>query len=85
VSGTVELGGLVLSDHVLLPTPQGWRAMLVAVNQGDAVLVGFATQLGPLEEQGPPSFKLVNWTTQVTGGPGQLQAALHLRRLEQRG
>jgi hypothetical protein len=65
VSGTVELGGLVLSDHVLLPTPQGWRAMLVAVNQGDAVLVGFATQLGPLEEQGPPSFKLVNWTAQV--------------------
>jgi hypothetical protein len=67
VSGTVELGGLVLSDRVLLPTPQGRRAMLVAVNQGNAVLVGFATQLGPLEEQGPPSFKLVNWTTQVAG------------------
>ena len=67
VSGTVELGGLVLSDHVLLPTPQGWRAMLVAVNQGDAVLVGFATQLGPLEERGPPSFKLVNWTARVMG------------------
>jgi hypothetical protein len=73
VSETVELGGLVLSDHVLLPTPQGWRAMLVAVNQGDAVLVGFATQLGPLEEQGPPSFKLVNWTTQVTGAANSKQ------------
>jgi hypothetical protein len=73
VSGTVELGGLVLSDHVLLPTPQGWRAMLVAVNQGDAVLVGFATQLGPLEEQGSPSFKLVNWATQVTGAANSKQ------------
>jgi len=74
VSGTVELDGLVLSDHVLLPTPQGWRAMLVAVNQGDAVLVGFATRLGPLERPSPPSFKLVDWAQQVSGLVGSTQA-----------
>jgi len=67
VSGTVEVGDLALSDHVLLPTPQGWRAMLVAVNQGDAVLVGFARELGPFEKVAAPSFKLVNWTAQVAG------------------
>ena len=73
VAGTVKVGGVQVSNRILLPTPQGWKAMLVAVDQGDAVLVGFATQLGPLEEQGSPSFKLVNWTTQVTGAANSKQ------------
>ena len=73
VAGTIEVGGVQVSNRILLPTPQGWKAMLVAVDQGDAVLVGFATQLGPLEEQGSPSFKLVNWTTQVTGAANTKQ------------
>jgi len=70
VPGTVRLGDLELSNYILIPTPQGWRAMLVAVNQGDAVLVGFATQLGPLERPGSPSFKLVGWAQQVSGLAG---------------
>lgn len=70
VTGTVEVDGLKLSDHILLPTPRGWKAVLVAVNRGDVVLVGFATDIGPLERASPPSFKLVNWTTRIAGVAG---------------
>jgi len=67
VAGTVDVSGVQVSDRILLPTPPGWKAMLVAVNQGDAVLVGFARELGPFEKVAAPSFKLVNWTAQVAG------------------
>jgi len=73
VAGTTEVGGVQVSNHILLPTPQGWKAMLVAVNQGDAVLVGFATALGPLEEATAPFFKLVDWTTLVEGSADSKQ------------
>ncbi|MCX8180855.1 MAG: hypothetical protein N3E41_05735 [Thermofilaceae archaeon] len=71
VEGTVKFGDLTLTSNLLLPPPVGWRAALVAVKTGDAIIVGFTNQ--PPATAAPPSqarFKFTDWTKTIKGLAG---------------
>jgi len=74
VQEPTKFGDLVLSPTILLPTPYGWKAALVAVRKGDTILIGFTTQPPTIPHSlSIPNFKLVNWTLRLEGLAGSKQ------------
>ncbi|MEM1668620.1 MAG: hypothetical protein QXM53_08190 [Thermofilaceae archaeon] len=68
VREATRFGDLVLLPTILLPTPYGWEAALVAVRSNDALLIGFTTQPPNVHYAvSPPRFLIVNWTTRLEG------------------
>lgn len=74
VEEVVRFGDLILSPTILLPTPYGWEASLVAVRTGDLILLGFTTQRPDVYYMvSPPRFRLINWTLKLEGPAGSEQ------------
>lgn len=74
VQESVKLGDLLVSPTILLPTPFGWEAVLVAIRRENAIWIGFTTQQpSVLYTVSPPDFKLVNWTLRLEGLSGSKQ------------
>lgn len=71
VSTTMKFGDLIVSPTILLPTPQGWKAALVAFKSSDSILIGFTSQ-PPVSIRGasPPSCRFLDWTRNVVGLAG---------------
>lgn len=71
VQESIKLGDLLVSPTILLPTPYGWHAVLVAIRRDDAVWIGFTTQQPSTPYTvSSPDFKLVNWTLRLEGLAG---------------
>lgn len=74
VPTTMRFGEFIVSPTILLPTPYGWKAALVAARSGDAILIGFTTQPPtPSPSIGPPNFIFINWSLKLEGLTGSKQ------------
>lgn len=74
VTGVVKFGELTVAPYLLLPTPPGQRAALVAVRSGGAILVGFTVQ--PPDSAAlrrPAQFVIISWNATVEGLAGSSQ------------